>query len=104
MAHYAEAFYVPPGQYFRFAHDGIGPAMPYPEPVSRGRFTDRTGKRWQVEAWRESGGAQRVDLTKSADLLPTRLISGGLGHPRHPVGTAPRYWWINGVSSVFQPS
>ena len=54
MAHYAEAFYVAPGQCFRFVHNGVGHAKHCPEPVvSRGQFTDRTGKRWQVEACRE---------------------------------------------------
>ena len=54
MAHYAEAFYVAPGQCFRFVHSGVGHAKHCPDPVvSRGQFTDKTGKRWQVEACRE---------------------------------------------------
>ena len=54
MAHYAEAFFVAPGQCFRFVHNGVGHAQHCPEPlVSRGTFTDRMGKRWQVEACRE---------------------------------------------------
>ena len=54
MAHYAEAFYVQPGQCFRFVHNAVGHAKHCPEPVvSRGTFTDRTGKRWQVEACRK---------------------------------------------------
>jgi hypothetical protein len=54
VAHYAEAFYVAPGQCFRFVHNGVGHAKHCPEPVlSHGVFTDKTGKRWQVEACQE---------------------------------------------------
>jgi len=33
MAHYAEAFYVQPGQRFRFVHNGVGHAKHCPEPM-----------------------------------------------------------------------
>jgi hypothetical protein len=60
MAHYAEAFYVAPGQCFRFVHNGVGHAKHCPEPVvSRGTFADGTGKRWKVQACREHADEPR---------------------------------------------
>jgi hypothetical protein len=43
MSHYAEAFYVEPGQCFRFVHSGVGHAAHCREPVvQRGEFIDGT--------------------------------------------------------------
>ncbi len=54
MTHYAEAFYVAPGQCFRFVHNGVGRAAHCREPVARrGLFVDGKGKRWTVDACAE---------------------------------------------------
>jgi hypothetical protein len=51
VAHYAEAYFVEPGQCFRFVHNGVGHANHCPEPVvARGQFIDGAGKRWRVDA------------------------------------------------------
>jgi hypothetical protein len=54
VAHYAEAFSVELGQCFRFVHAGTGHARHCPRPVvCRGRFVDRAGNYWTVDACSE---------------------------------------------------
>lgn len=56
MAHYADAFYVEPGQCFWFLHSGVCHAAYCREPVvQRGEFIDGTEKRWQVDGCAEYG-------------------------------------------------
>jgi hypothetical protein len=46
MTHYASAFYVQPGQCFRFVHSGVGHAAHCREPVVvHGTFIDGKGRR-----------------------------------------------------------
>jgi hypothetical protein len=52
MPHYAESFTVTPGRCFRLITGPTAHGQPdhCPEPVAcRGRFTDRTGRRWEVD-------------------------------------------------------
>ncbi|MGA8725829.1 MAG: hypothetical protein WB565_12355 [Acidimicrobiales bacterium] len=66
MTHYAEAFYVEPGQCFRFVHNGVGHAAHCREPVVvRGRFTDGTGKHWQVDACEDHREELTGTMTRS---------------------------------------
>jgi hypothetical protein len=51
MSHYAEAFFVQPGQCFRFTHSGVGHAAHCRGAiVQRGQFVDNKGKKWVVDA------------------------------------------------------
>jgi hypothetical protein len=62
MAHYAEAFYIQPGQCFRFVHNGVGYAQHFPAPVSRHCvFVDAKGKRWEVDACEENAEKPTTD-------------------------------------------